>query len=179
MRHSERRRDVCFPLHLCGGNPRLYAGACRGARTRLPAQPPLPALSSAGDLMADGSSGHTGFTGTSLWVDAESGLWGVLLTNAVHFGRDKPRSSACAVFIPPWRRDRAGGGEVRSYCPAVSFSKVTSILLTSAPSSARMRMYFTPSMMRVSTSSARSGLTRITTSGVSTSNLRVSTDCGG
>lgn len=52
-------------------------------------KPPLPALSSAGDLMADGSFGHTGFTGTSLWVDAESGLWGVLLTNAVHFGRDK------------------------------------------------------------------------------------------
>lgn len=52
-------------------------------------KPPLPALSSSGDLMADGSFGHTGFTGTSLWVDAESGLWGVLLTNAVHFGRDK------------------------------------------------------------------------------------------
>lgn len=52
-------------------------------------KPPLPALSSAGDLMADGSFGHTGFTGTSLWVDAQSGLWGVLLTNAVHFGRDK------------------------------------------------------------------------------------------
>lgn len=52
-------------------------------------KPPLPGLSSAGDLMSDGSFGHTGFTGTSLWVDAQTGLWGVLLTNAVHFGRDK------------------------------------------------------------------------------------------
>ena len=31
---------------------------------------------------------HTGFTGTSLVLDPPSGLWLVLLTNAVHFGRD-------------------------------------------------------------------------------------------
>lgn len=52
-------------------------------------KPPLPELSSAGDLMATGSYGHTGFTGTSLWVDANTGRWAVLLTNAVHLGRDK------------------------------------------------------------------------------------------
>lgn len=52
-------------------------------------KPPLPGLSSAGDLMAPGSYGHTGFTGTSLWVDAATGRWAVLLTNAVHLGRDK------------------------------------------------------------------------------------------
>lgn len=52
-------------------------------------KPPVPALSSMGDLMAEGSYGHTGFTGTSLFVDAASGRWAVLLTNAVHYGRDK------------------------------------------------------------------------------------------
>ena len=52
-------------------------------------RPPLPSLSAAGDLFSYGSYGHTGFTGTSLYVDAESGVWAVLLTNAVHFGRDK------------------------------------------------------------------------------------------
>jgi CubicO group peptidase (beta-lactamase class C family) len=31
---------------------------------------------------------HTGFTGTSLALDPASGVWVVLLTNAVHFGRD-------------------------------------------------------------------------------------------
>lgn len=41
-----------------------------------------------GDLMAEGSYGHTGFTGTSLYIDSETGLWGVLLTNSLHFGRD-------------------------------------------------------------------------------------------
>ena len=52
-------------------------------------RPPLPSLSAAGDLFSYGSYGHTGFTGTSLYVDAETGLWAVLLTNAVHLGRDK------------------------------------------------------------------------------------------
>jgi len=31
---------------------------------------------------------HTGFTGTSLALDSPSGTWVILLTNAVHFGRD-------------------------------------------------------------------------------------------
>ena len=31
---------------------------------------------------------HTGFTGTSLALDSPSGAWAVLLSNAVHFGRD-------------------------------------------------------------------------------------------
>ena len=42
-----------------------------------------------GALFSEGSYGHTGFTGTALYVDRESRLWGMILTNAVHFGRDK------------------------------------------------------------------------------------------
>jgi len=42
---------------------------------------------STGDLMAPLSYGHTGFTGTSLFVDAKSGFYYVLLTNRVHFTR--------------------------------------------------------------------------------------------
>lgn len=49
-----------------------------------------------GELLSSGSYGHTGFTGTSLYVDYETGLWGVLLTNAVHYGRDN-RSNYFAV----------------------------------------------------------------------------------
>ncbi len=37
---------------------------------------------------------HTGFTGTSLALDSPSGAWAVLLTNAVHFGRDAAASKA-------------------------------------------------------------------------------------
>ncbi len=48
------------------------------------------------DNMGDGwpetGAGHTGFTGTCLSVDPRSGLWAVLLTNAVHFGRGPEHS---------------------------------------------------------------------------------------
>jgi len=35
------------------------------------------------------AAGHTGFTGTSIAFDPKSGLWAVVLTNALHAGRDK------------------------------------------------------------------------------------------
>jgi CubicO group peptidase (beta-lactamase class C family) len=44
--------------------------------------------SSAGRRLSRRSVGHTGFTGTSLWIDLERCLWVVLLTNRVFFGRE-------------------------------------------------------------------------------------------
>lgn len=41
----------------------------------------------AGDLFSLGSYGHTGFSGTSMFIDKESGLYVILLTNRVHLGR--------------------------------------------------------------------------------------------
>ncbi|GHU07688.1 esterase [Spirochaetia bacterium] len=38
----------------------------------------------AGDLMTENSYGHTGYTGTSIWIDPVYGLYGVLLSNRVH-----------------------------------------------------------------------------------------------
>jgi CubicO group peptidase (beta-lactamase class C family) len=43
--------------------------------------------SSCGTLMSSTAIGHTGFTGTSLWIDWERNLYAVLLTNRVHGGR--------------------------------------------------------------------------------------------
>jgi uncharacterized protein YbbC (DUF1343 family)/CubicO group peptidase (beta-lactamase class C family) len=40
--------------------------------------------SNRGELMPIGSFGHTGFTGTSLWIDPSSGLFVVFLSNRVH-----------------------------------------------------------------------------------------------
>jgi uncharacterized protein YbbC (DUF1343 family)/CubicO group peptidase (beta-lactamase class C family) len=37
-----------------------------------------------GDLFPPGSFGHTGFTGTSLWLDPSSGTWVVFLSNHLH-----------------------------------------------------------------------------------------------
>jgi CubicO group peptidase (beta-lactamase class C family) len=44
--------------------------------------------SSCGTLMSPRAFGHTGFTGTSLWVDPDRGMYVVLLTNRVHPSRD-------------------------------------------------------------------------------------------
>lgn len=52
-----------------------------------------------GDLWTKRAFGHTGFTGTSLWIDPGHDLWMVLLTNAVHMGR--------AVGLPAMPRLRA------------------------------------------------------------------------
>ncbi|MGB6573575.1 MAG: serine hydrolase, partial [Trebonia sp.] len=46
----------------------------------------------------DSAVSHTGFTGTSLALDYPSGVWTVLLTNSVHFGRD-------ATAVKALRRD--------------------------------------------------------------------------
>jgi CubicO group peptidase (beta-lactamase class C family) len=44
--------------------------------------------SSGGIYLSDASFGHTGFTGTSLWIDPENEILVILLTNAVHPNRD-------------------------------------------------------------------------------------------
>ncbi|GHT98383.1 esterase [Spirochaetia bacterium] len=41
-----------------------------------------------GDLMSSRGFGHTGFTGTSIWVDPDAGLYGILLANRVHPTRE-------------------------------------------------------------------------------------------
>ena len=48
-------------------------------------------LSTAGTLMSEDSFGHTGFTGTSIWIDPRNRLVVVLLTNRVHPSRENSR----------------------------------------------------------------------------------------
>jgi uncharacterized protein YbbC (DUF1343 family)/CubicO group peptidase (beta-lactamase class C family) len=43
-----------------------------------------PYSSNRGDLLPVGSYGHTGFTGTSMWIDPTTQTYIILLTNAVH-----------------------------------------------------------------------------------------------
>ncbi len=43
-----------------------------------------PSASSAGPAFPPGSFGHTGFTGTSIWIDPVAGFFAVLLTNSIH-----------------------------------------------------------------------------------------------
>ncbi len=44
---------------------------------------------SCGELLRPGSIGHTGFTGTSLWMEPDSGFTVILLTNRVHMARER------------------------------------------------------------------------------------------
>jgi uncharacterized protein YbbC (DUF1343 family)/CubicO group peptidase (beta-lactamase class C family) len=53
-----------------------------------------PFSSNRGDLLPVGSFGHTGFTGTSLWIDPTTRTFIIILTNAVH-----PRGKGSAVAL--------------------------------------------------------------------------------
>jgi uncharacterized protein YbbC (DUF1343 family)/CubicO group peptidase (beta-lactamase class C family) len=53
-----------------------------------------PYSSNRGDLLPVGGFGHTGFTGTSMWVDPTTKTYIILLTNAVH-----PRGKGNAVAL--------------------------------------------------------------------------------
>jgi len=44
---------------------------------------------SCGALMRKGAIGHSGFTGTSIWMEPDTGFMVILLTNRVHISRDR------------------------------------------------------------------------------------------
>jgi CubicO group peptidase (beta-lactamase class C family) len=55
--------------------------------------------SSCGTRLSPSAIGHTGFTGTSLWIDWERDLYIVLLTNRVHPTRDHERIKAIRPLL--------------------------------------------------------------------------------
>ncbi len=63
---------------------------------------------SCGSLMGAAAYGHTGFTGTSLWIDPERDLFVVLLTNRVHAAR----AQRPAKVIADVRADLADAAEL-------------------------------------------------------------------
>ena len=67
-----------------------------GQRSSTPGQ---PGYSSAGSLLSSRSFGHTGFTGTSIWVDPERELYVVLLTNRVYPTRANERIRAVRAQV--------------------------------------------------------------------------------
>jgi uncharacterized protein YbbC (DUF1343 family)/CubicO group peptidase (beta-lactamase class C family) len=58
-----------------------------------------PLSSNRGELLPVGSYGHTGFTGTSLWIDPTTNTYIVLLTNAVHMKMGPPRERGSAASL--------------------------------------------------------------------------------
>lgn len=58
-----------------------------------------PFSTNRGELLPVGSFGHTGFTGTSLWIDPATRTYIVLLTNAVHMNVVPPKEKGSAVSL--------------------------------------------------------------------------------
>ncbi len=94
-----------FAVALLKGSPIL--GGKLVEKMTTPQQPPTaevlrgfgwdidsPFSSSRGDLLPVGSFGHTGFTGTSIWIDPTTQTYIILLTNAVH-----PRGKGSAIAL--------------------------------------------------------------------------------
>jgi uncharacterized protein YbbC (DUF1343 family)/CubicO group peptidase (beta-lactamase class C family) len=94
-----------FARALLNGSPILAGNMVEKMTT--PQQPPTaqvlrgfgwdidsPFSSNRGDLLPVGSFGHTGFTGTSMWIDPTTQTYIILLTNAVH-----PRGKGSAIAL--------------------------------------------------------------------------------
>ena len=58
-----------------------------------------PLSTNRGELLPVGGYGHTGFTGTSLWIDPATKTYIVLLTNAVHMNVVPPKEKGSAVSL--------------------------------------------------------------------------------
>jgi uncharacterized protein YbbC (DUF1343 family)/CubicO group peptidase (beta-lactamase class C family) len=58
-----------------------------------------PLSTNRGELLPVGSYGHTGFTGTSLWIDPATKTYIVLLTNAVHMNVLPEKQKGSAVSL--------------------------------------------------------------------------------
>jgi len=96
------RRDATACQTGDAGGRRGYGWACAG-----------DAFDILGGHWPPSAVSHTGFTGTSLALDPATGRWLVLLTNAVHFGRDATAIVALrrAVHAVSWG---TGPGRVTS-----------------------------------------------------------------
>lgn len=66
--------------------------------------------SQAGRLFAEGSIGHLGYTGCSLWIDTVREITVVLLTNRVFYGEDNRRLKALRPAIHDAVMEEAGRG---------------------------------------------------------------------
>jgi uncharacterized protein YbbC (DUF1343 family)/CubicO group peptidase (beta-lactamase class C family) len=86
---------AAFAQALLNGGPALSRLAIE--KMTMPEQPPTspavrgfgwdidsPYASNRGELLPVGSFGHTGFTGTSIWIDPTTRTYVILLTNSVH-----------------------------------------------------------------------------------------------
>ena len=73
---------------------------------------PMARGGSAGQRISPRAFGHTGFTGTSLWVDPERGSWTVILTNRTFEPRAKNRIQDLRRSVHDWVAQACDSGRV-------------------------------------------------------------------
>lgn len=81
---EEKRILSKHAIQLSKKNFTTSLNAARGLGWQMKGQ----SFASCGDYFSDASYGHTGFSGTSLWMDPKADLNVILLTNRVHYGRE-------------------------------------------------------------------------------------------
>lgn len=81
LNHSELLGSRAFQAATFAEHARTESGEVRGLGW---------VLAPAGFAAARDGFGHTGFTGTSLWINPAAGKFAVLLTNRVHPDRNRP-----------------------------------------------------------------------------------------
>jgi uncharacterized protein YbbC (DUF1343 family)/CubicO group peptidase (beta-lactamase class C family) len=95
-----------------------------------------PFSSNRGELLPVGSYGHTGFTGTSLWIDPATKTYIVILSNAVHPRgkgsavalRSKIATSVTAALsLAPSEKDRMRSDSITGYNEAQSAARKLSV----------------------------------------------------
>lgn len=87
-----------------------------------------PFSSPRGDLFSVASYGHTGYTGTSLWIDPASGTFVILLTNRVHpaDAGSVVRLRSTVASVAAANLEVTGGGDARALPPAARRSRPVS-----------------------------------------------------
>jgi CubicO group peptidase (beta-lactamase class C family) len=81
-------------LEEFAGRQNLVPGSSRALGWDTP-----DSASSSGTLLSPRSIGHTGFTGTSIWIDFDHQIAIVLLSNRVHPTRNNPRWNPARAAI--------------------------------------------------------------------------------
>jgi uncharacterized protein YbbC (DUF1343 family)/CubicO group peptidase (beta-lactamase class C family) len=88
-----------------------------------------------GDLFPVGSYGHTGWTGTSIWIDPSTQTYVILLTNRVHpdgKGDATPLRAKLANVVAAALRDVTYATPYQSYLPLTYAKPATSAVVTAA-----------------------------------------------
>jgi uncharacterized protein YbbC (DUF1343 family)/CubicO group peptidase (beta-lactamase class C family) len=90
-----------------------------------------PFSSNRGELLPVGSFGHTGFTGTSLWIDPTTNTYIILLTNAVHikdgnviaFRTEVATALAAALQLQPSEEQKMRVARITGYNEAAAANR--------------------------------------------------------